>query len=471
MTNSFFIKGLVAQEIITISKSQRYFTVSYKNQKLECLQVGKLAYSGIKLSGDRFKFSFYAYERKIKTIERNLKRVAKAKKPALRAKKQRLLNQLLNETKACSAGVSTEGGNSNCHQANRAKPAVAVSNFIKKPTNWSGHIYVSGVVSVEAPLLISPCTVIEFGASGKLKTYTNLGIIKATGAVGKEIIFTAKSSDPLEYWDGIDLSYSNSDYHAFEYVVIEKVSLPKSDFGAGLMLDTNNAFVKDVTFNDIRGRAVNVNEYGIDNFVFKNVKFNNVTGELIKLDVMDLPKISAFTLKDPKPTNVVFLHNYLDQDLRIKKLGAPYVFSFRLWDNTTLQVDPGVNIILEDGNNFEVDGGANLQLLGTATQRIKVSEDYLVPNKSTSIIFENAGQNNIFQYVDFYQTGNESSTNGPITIYEGMNSKIDMKGVRFMSRANNAYCDLLFYYLPDAENVFDLGENEFQGCYLYAERD
>jgi hypothetical protein len=246
-------------------------------------------------------------------------------------------------------------------------PVLHQSEVLAEAATWSGLHRISGVLQVDAPLVLEPCTVIGLDARGSINVRAG-GSLRALGTSGQAVTITsAKAAAAAGDWSNIVITDAALNDSLLEHTIIGYGGADTLKIDSGANAGLSHVFIHDTT-----GTAITAT-LNATLTAFDNVAVERAGDYPLKVHPHGVPAIDSITSKDSLHDEIgVVVDDQLDRATTWRKLDLPYhvlpgnnsVFRLR----ARLDIEAGVQLRME--TSIEAQANGSIVTQGTATEPV-----------------------------------------------------------------------------------------------------
>lgn len=280
------------------------------------------------------------------------------------------------------------------------------------------------IINEGAGLIIEPGVVIEFSQNAGIDVgrLTN-GYLTAEGTTDKPIVFTG-ATKTAGFWRGITVSYYSNDVrNVLNHCVVEYAGSEESSihhaFSAGVAVaqstagPTGRISIKNTTIQNNLGKGYFCKENGLNEF--ENNVFRNNSEHAIYIDVEEFSKMDENTVFESNGVDGVTQwiagtrNDIRDGNTHIWKAlsgGNAYHLNRQTRvDMGGVEIEPGVNVVMESNIQFVVLENGFLSAYGTSAQPITFRGTNPGTPSWNAIYFKSDHPNNYLDYCNISEAG------------------------------------------------------------------
>ena len=287
-----------------------------------------------------------------------------------------------------SAGDAMDSASGGVDVIEPAPEVVEIASDITEDRTLSAaSLYrVTSNIDIEAVLTIEPGTRIEF-EEGRMFSFREGSILIADGTAEEPIVFTGTQATP-GWWDGLWIRETNHPDNLINYAIIEyggRSSFSSSVSAANLAVGRLSSLAAVTVTNTTLRHSGNYGLFSTEASALPGFANNTITDNAappVRTRATNLHYLDEASDLTGNAEDHIYVRNadVKDEDVRWRALSVPYqVEGTTEVEEVAVMIDPGVQLMFEQGAELRFRAGSRIIADGTAEAPIHFSATVASP--------------------------------------------------------------------------------------------
>ncbi len=314
---------------------------------------------------------------------------------------------------------------------------------------------ISGTYTIQAGVQIQPGTSIRMAAGASI-IVEGSGSLKAVGTAASKIRFYGQSATP-GFWNYIRFESNNAN-NILDYVIVEDGG-GSANWNAAIYgynngrLSLSNAIIRNSAQSGVLIYTQDFNLLNCSNVTVTECAYDAVAITAKQMDAFD----ESLSASSNGFNRITVDGGDIAAPQVWKKTSVPFFIKNSIELNSSVEVQPGGDIVIGPNSNITVRTNGSLKAIGTVVDMIRFRGEQDIEGAWGYILFQTSNSaNNEFQYCEVANGGSDANWDASIYLYDGARFRLGNSIVR------NSYRYGLIDY--QNANIFtDDGNNTFTG--------